>query len=299
MPFSTSPPGYPSYSQTSMNSLLPSSRPSSILIILFISQFIFLTSAQKCYFYDTKEHAGASPCTNNTVSHCCSSYLDVCLVDTLCLSQWGTLFIGSCTEKNWNLNTEGCPKYCVQEAEDGATGDIIPCENRNGVWHFCCGIGCCDKSPRKDFTIANVSNLYGDRPSRLGRFDSSPTASVPISNSGQALCTQTSSTCDISGSPCPSTSSSDLKIKTQFGVGLGVGLGIPLLIALALLYLEHRKRIGVEGKLASSEGLTDDMKGAGGHVGPLGIAEVQEARPELQGHIVEHELPSWENSGAR
>ena len=80
---------------------------------LLLSTFIVTVSSQFRQCYDPSGKPSASqPCTPNSVSHCCSPGVDTCLGDTLCLSQYGTLYVGGCTEKSWT--GIGCPKYCAR-----------------------------------------------------------------------------------------------------------------------------------------------------------------------------------------
>lgn len=79
-----------------------------------------VTSAESdtrtCYDYNDTAQPGSRPCyspSTKTISHCCST-TDTCVADTLCLSQFGTLYIGSCTVTGWGDGSAGrgdCPKY--------------------------------------------------------------------------------------------------------------------------------------------------------------------------------------------
>jgi hypothetical protein len=210
-------------------------------LLIHAQTALALADPRTCY--DAKNKATDHvPCfSNNTqaISHCCS-LTDTCAGDTLCLSQWGTLYVGSCTVKDWVNGGNGknyCPKYCSSVGLD-----IGACGVYDGGWEFCCGLvggydACCKEQYGKRFKIPGnlTNNLLVQRP-WLG------VASTSVAPSTSP----TSATVNTPPS-CPSIPSSSSKIGSQ--VGIGVGLGVPLLIALGLLMWENRKRRRAEARL--------------------------------------------------
>jgi hypothetical protein len=89
------------------------------IFLSIIAQFASaLNDTRACYNVSNDIEPGHYPCVSpetKAISHCCST-VDTCIGDTLCLSQWGTLYVGSCTVENWLDGTSGrgdCPKYCA------------------------------------------------------------------------------------------------------------------------------------------------------------------------------------------
>ncbi|KAH7401417.1 hypothetical protein BKA66DRAFT_450387 [Pyrenochaeta sp. MPI-SDFR-AT-0127] len=176
------------------------------LVASYAHHCIALPDRRTCYDSSNALLTTHRPCVDpsiKAISHCCSA-VDTCLGDTLCLSQWGTLYVGVCTVKDWPTGNNGrgdCPKYCRLEGED-----IGLCNNTEPEWEFCCsplkGIeNCCTG---KRFKIQNTTDQY---------LDQRPWASNKV-------CSR----------------------DTEAQIGLGIGLGIPLLIALCLLVWERHKR---------------------------------------------------------
>jgi hypothetical protein len=81
-----------------------------VVTFLFLHHLLWEVLATQCYSIDGTPSI-ATPCTPNPVSHCCSPW-DVCVGDTLCLSQFGTLYAWGCTDPIFT-NT-GCPNYCIE-----------------------------------------------------------------------------------------------------------------------------------------------------------------------------------------
>ena len=211
---------------------------SSILFLIYRASLVLgELDARVCYDASNNIAKGHRPCispTTQEISHCCST-TDTCIGDTLCLSQFATLYVGSCTIKDWKYGANGkgvCPKYC-----NGYSNDIAVC-NLYNRWEFCCGVlengaaNCC-KSDK--FVIAgNVTSEYiVQRPWELNETVSAATAP--------------------SSSLCPAVPEGDNKGNRSkidvSKVGIAVGLGVPLLITLGLLFWENRKRRFAEARL--------------------------------------------------
>lgn len=176
------------------------------LAAFYMHQCVAMPDRRECYDSSNKLLYTHRPCVDpsiKAISHCCST-VDTCLGDTLCLSQWGTLYVGACTVRDWSTGINGrgdCPKYCRDEGED-----IGLCNNTLPEWEFCCaplkGIeNCC---AGKRFKIQNTTDQYVDQ---------RPWA-------GEKVCSR----------------------DNESQIGLGVGLGTPLLLALGFSIWERRKR---------------------------------------------------------
>ena len=271
------------------------------MIPVFFFQLLFQAcislaelDTRPCYDASNNIAPKDRPCisaSNQTISHCCSRE-DTCVGDTLCLSQWSTLYVGSCTIKDWSAGRNGrnfCPKYC----STAGSGDIGVCSFADGTergWEFCCGldrrgIETCCKGDRFKIPGNATSTHLIQRPWELAAVSTglpSPTPSSPTPSKAPAA-TQ-SSQC----SAIPSNNKADAQI------GLGVGLGVPLLIALGLLFWENRKRRRAE---ALSEKLASPAVNFEQHAHwdqPLQSYEVDGSKGwlnEMPSHPPVHELP--------
>ncbi|EDU47852.1 hypothetical protein PtrSN002B_006621 [Pyrenophora tritici-repentis] len=211
---------------------------SSILLFIYKTSLV-LGQIDNRVCYDTSNNIakGHRPCispTTQEISHCCST-TDTCIGDTLCLSQFATLYVGSCTIKDWKYGANGkgiCPKYC-----NGEGYDIAVCKLYDG-WEFCCGVldggaeNCCRNTR---FLIAgNVTSDYIiQRPWELNQ--TTPADTSPSSSLCPAV---------------PESNNKKINYKTDMSkIGIAAGLGVPLLIALGLLFWENRKRRIAEARL--------------------------------------------------
>ena len=72
--------------------------------------------AQTCYQPDGTEDPGDNPCRapSSTQASACCGRSDLCLDNSLCLSQTGTInggfWRGTCTDRTWQ--SVECPRYC-------------------------------------------------------------------------------------------------------------------------------------------------------------------------------------------
>jgi hypothetical protein len=273
------------------------------LTLLGVPTLLLLHSVNglQCYNINGQKQ-DSTACTPNPGSHCCATR-DTCVGDTLCLSQFGTLYSEDCTDPTFN--SAGCPKYCrdslkgatnktpskktLTEPEFGAS-DLMPCSYTN-AWQFCCGLNCCKANNPTLFTIGNATNIYENRLSLSSSSSSSSTAPATASTS-----TSTStSTCTSPSTPTANNSSNSVdNVRIQYGAGLGIGLGVPLLIALALLYFEHTKRIRAEERLTnvgSAPAYSPGMSMAYAHPRHETASNVAGVhRSELEGHQPPQEL---------
>ncbi|KAJ8115724.1 hypothetical protein OPT61_g2692 [Boeremia exigua] len=192
------------------------------------------TDDRTCFDYNNEELSDSRPCYapgTKSISHCCSTQ-DTCVGDTLCLSQFGTLYIGSCTVKDWADGSAGrgdCPKY-YDYCKSNAGWDIAVCNNTSPVWEFCCGalqgIDTCCSHDR--FKISNTTDKALIQ-YQLETDTNTTSPSVPAAN--------------VTDTACSATGASGNKTAQ---IGIGAGLGVPLLIALGLLFWENRKRRAAE-----------------------------------------------------
>jgi hypothetical protein len=91
----------------------------SISTLLLLRAYMTLAEIDTRVCYDAsnnvaKDHKPCISPTTQEVSHCCST-MDTCIGDTLYLSQFFKLYVGSCTIKDWTGGANGkssCPKYC-------------------------------------------------------------------------------------------------------------------------------------------------------------------------------------------
>ncbi|EFQ94980.1 hypothetical protein PTT_07148 [Pyrenophora teres f. teres 0-1] len=203
---------------------------SSTLLFIHKASLIFAELDNRvCYDTSNNIAKGHRPCispTTQEISHCCST-TDTCVGDTLCLSQFATLYVGSCTIKDWKYGANGkgiCPQYCNDEGYD-----IAVCQRYDG-WEFCCGVlnssaeNCCRNTR---FMIAGnvTSNYIIQRPWELNQ-------TMPA---------------------VPEGDSKKNNAKTDMSkIGIAIGLGVPLLIALGLLFWENRRRRIAEARLVVS-----------------------------------------------
>jgi hypothetical protein len=202
------------------------------ILLLFVTQSSLAADDNRtCYDSSGKVALLHIPCVDasaQTSSHCCSLW-DTCIGDTLCLSQIGTLWVGSCTIQDW-----------------GTVGRYIGvCDSTSDGWEFCCGLenggheACCAEKYAKRFKITgNVTSKYSDQRPWLDEGSAGASSSASPS---------TSATSSANSATCPSVPSTSSKMGAQ--IGLGVGLGAPLLIVLGLLLWEHGKRRQAEASL--------------------------------------------------
>ncbi|KAH7089686.1 hypothetical protein FB567DRAFT_307795 [Paraphoma chrysanthemicola] len=260
--------------------------------ILFLFPLLFRASislaqqndTRTCYDANNKVAPRQVPCFSadqQSISHCCSTE-DTCAGDTLCLSQWGTLYVGSCTVKDWSNGRNGkdfCPKYCSTQGNDIGLCDIV-----GGSWDFCCGAiaghaACCNETYGKRFKIAgNATN------SKLLQRPWLASAALASASSPAAAQTSGAGPSGAAASQCPDVSGGGNSIGTE--IGIGVGLGIPLLIALGLLFWERRKRLRAE-------------RGMNGQYIPAQSMPVNEQYEHAQGAPTVHEAayPEYRNYG--
>ncbi|KAF2466863.1 uncharacterized protein BDR25DRAFT_305753 [Lindgomyces ingoldianus] len=251
---------------------------------LFASIIVQLTLAtndtRPCYNATGGVAPDHHPCVSSEtkeISHCCTTW-DTCLGDTLCLSQWGTLYVGTCTVKSWDSGRGDCPKYCANWNEENLLPDIGVCNWTDGSNQFCCGVTavginkCCEKT----FTIQNATNQYVVQ--RPWNENAVNTSSTP------------SSTTSTPTSTCTAPLSEKGGDNKGAEIGLGVGLGIPLLIALGMLYWERRKRRQIETKMLQLNPTTQDHEYVGVPQAPLSGEMYQDAYPH-SGSVMS-ELPS-------
>ncbi|KAF1843993.1 uncharacterized protein K460DRAFT_368862 [Cucurbitaria berberidis CBS 394.84] len=254
----------------------------SLLTLSYTPQCFAATDSRACY--DSKNNiVSHQPCVapgTKAVSHCCST-IDTCLGDTLCLSQFGTLYVGSCTIKDWSGGNQGrgdCPKYCSTQGLD-----IGLCNFTSQGWEFCCGAlkGIDECCAGQRFTIQNTTNQYLQQRvwnNANGSESPSPSTSSAAAASSSSSSSLTSSSTNSSQCPAPASNSSMGAL-----IGLGVGLGIPLLIALALLSWENRKRRHAEAQAQLTH------HSAQYQVHEVGAGNV---KSELASHEPVHELAS-------
>jgi len=262
---------------------------------LTVPVFILFTSAtiraspdtRACYSVSNSIAPNQHPCispTTQSISHCCST-TDTCLGDTLCLSQFGTLYVGSCTIKDWKDGANGkgsCPKYCANEGYD-----IGLCSFNNG-WDFCCGLlgkgneEYC-KGERFKLDGNTTSEFVVQRPWGV---DAVSEGSASTSSTMNPTASSVSSQCPtLPANATDDGRSEDDEIPVS-QIGLGVGLGIPLLIALGLLFWENRKRRLVEARLEMSRGELV--------VGHAGYAASNEGKPGTYVGVESHEVDGLE-----
>jgi hypothetical protein len=150
---------------------------------LLIQAQISLALADPRTCYDAKnkatDHVPYFSNSTQAIFHCCS-LADTCAGDTLCLSQWGTLYVGSCTIKVWVSGSNGrnyCPKYCSNVGLD-----IGVCDNYDSGWEFCCGLvnghdACCKETYAKKFKI--TGNLTNNLLVQIPWIDAASTSVAP------------------------------------------------------------------------------------------------------------------------
>lgn len=213
----------------------------AVFLLHLVTSALGDNDTRSCYDVDNKIMLDHRPCVNPTTqehSHCCS-LADTCIGDTLCLSQFGTLYVGGCTAKDWSNGRNArsfCPKYC-----NSVGSDIGVCSNSGGHWEFCCGAlggheNCC-------------AEKYGKRFQITGNTTSTALIQRPWNDTSSTTLASASAAVPSSSMHCPAPEENN-----NPPIALSVGLGIPLLIALGLLLWENRKRKHVEGMLAQYTG---------------------------------------------
>ena len=100
-----------------INSLQVLCQVLTVVPLLFSHLVLAANDTRLCYDVLNNEAPNHHPCLppeSGPISHCCAD-IDTCLGDTLCISQWGTLYVGTCTVMDWvsgNYGRGQCPKYC-------------------------------------------------------------------------------------------------------------------------------------------------------------------------------------------
>ena len=86
----------------------------SITFAVCVLEIVTMTAAQTCYFPDGSVGDRDTPCraTSHGQASACCAWFDICLDNSLCLSQVGNEIVtrGTCTDQSWQ--SDQCSKYC-------------------------------------------------------------------------------------------------------------------------------------------------------------------------------------------